>query len=144
MHAYNAGHTPLLVAGAANYLSTSAVHRLPPPKNPARLHPGWPALPSHRHLQLVCYCNEANQAHVAQYSELIMSHLSAKIQADDTLAALYEGNMAQMQTVTPVSQSACAWAVCACRKGRCRLRGQAVGVQVVPAGGRRRGGWIGI
>lgn len=35
---------------------------------------------------------------------LVMSHLAARqLHAEDTLAALYEGNMAQMQTITRVS-----------------------------------------
>ncbi|KAG2491060.1 hypothetical protein HYH03_010506 [Edaphochlamys debaryana] len=54
----------------------------------------------HRILQLACRGNEANQKYMNKYADMVMSHLSSPLTAPDTLAAMYEDNMAQMQTVT--------------------------------------------
>lgn len=55
----------------------------------------------HSVLKLACNDNADNQAYVAQYSDLVMSHLTCPVDAPDTLAAMYANNMAQLQTVTP-------------------------------------------
>ncbi|EFJ39749.1 hypothetical protein VOLCADRAFT_121781 [Volvox carteri f. nagariensis] len=65
----------------------------------------------HRILQLCCQGNELNQAYLSKYAAMVMSHLSSPLTAPDTLAAMYEDNMAQMQTVSPAIVAASNWIV---------------------------------
>lgn len=55
----------------------------------------------HGLLKLACTDNAENQAYVSNFSAVVMSHLTAPVDAPDTLAAMYANNMTQLQTVTP-------------------------------------------
>ncbi|PNH09605.1 Inositol 1,4,5-trisphosphate receptor type 2 [Tetrabaena socialis] len=55
----------------------------------------------HKVLQLACNGNEVNQAYLSRHASMVMSHLALPLTAPDTMAAMYEDNMEQMQTVSP-------------------------------------------
>lgn len=53
----------------------------------------------HKLLQLCCLENKANQSYIAPYQELLKGHLGGPVKAADTLAAIYDNNMEQIQNV---------------------------------------------
>lgn len=53
----------------------------------------------HKLLQLCCEDNKSNQSYIAPHQELLKGHLGGPVKAADTLAAIYDNNMEQIQNV---------------------------------------------